>query len=212
MIFVFKEYLVEVSHSKNERGDIIKSFINIHHLEENITVFWYPPAKGEIISVQIEDCNDHNRDGIYYISQGFQDKHIERELVRIYPMRDNEKIYTLVKKSHFSIAENVARRAKFPREIVCEIIKEHGDKLFQQKKYDEAIEQYKNTIGFLNPSYVIQNFIKVNQLDSLIKYLEVLIRFEKKRSQTAAQEEESKLAVGTAAVPQTWPVMPRTTV
>ena len=46
MIFVFKEYLVEVWHIKDERGDITKSFISIHHLEENITVFWYPPAKG----------------------------------------------------------------------------------------------------------------------------------------------------------------------
>ena len=98
-------------------------------------------------------------------------------------MRDNEKIYTLVKKSHFNIAKNVAERAKFPREIVCEIIREHADKLFQQKKYDQAIEQYKHTIGFLNPSHVIQNFIKVNQLDSLIKYLEVLIRCEKKWKQ-----------------------------
>ena len=180
MIFAFKEYLVEVTHSMGERK---KSTISIHNMHENITVFWYPPAKGVIISVQIEDNNDHNRDGIYYISQGIQDRHIERELVRIYPMRDNEKIYTLVKKSHFNIAKNVAERAKFPREIVCEIIREHADKLFQQKKYDQAIEQYTHTIGFLNPSHVIQNFIKVNQLDSLIKYLEVLIRYEKRWKQ-----------------------------
>ena len=32
------------------------------------------------------------------------------------------------------------------------------------------------TIGFLNPSYVIQNYIQVTQLDNLIKYLEKLIK------------------------------------
>ena len=32
------------------------------------------------------------------------------------------------------------------------------------------------TIGFLNPSYVIQNFIEVTRIENLIKYLEKLIR------------------------------------
>ena len=84
-------------------------------------------------------------------------------------MEDNVKIYNLMKKSHYAEAQTIAKEANFPREIQCEIIKEHADKLFQQKKCDEAIEQYIKTIGFLNPSYVIH----------LIKYLEKLIRDEK---------------------------------
>ena len=63
-----------------------------------------------------------------------------RELVKLYPMEDNVKIYNLMKKSHYAEAQTIAKEANFPREIQCEIIKEHADKLFQQKKYDEAIE------------------------------------------------------------------------
>ena len=48
--------------------------------------------------------------------------------------------------------------------------------MFTQKKYDDAIDQFIKTIGFLNPSYVIQRYIQVTQLDNLIKYLEKLIR------------------------------------
>lgn len=28
------------------------------------------------------------------------------------------------------------------------------------------------TIGYLNPSYVIQNYLRVQEMDTLIKYLE----------------------------------------
>ena len=40
------------------------------------------------------------------------------------------------------------------------------------------------TIGFLNPSYVIQNYIQVTQLDNLIKYLEKLIKENKDHNST----------------------------
>ena len=91
-------------------------------------------------------------------------------------MDDNVKIHTLMKKGLYMEAEQIARDANFPREIQSEIIKEYADKLFQQKKYDDAIDQFIKTIGFLNPSYVIQRYIQVTQLDNLIKYLEKLIR------------------------------------
>jgi hypothetical protein len=40
--------------------------------------------------------------------------------------------------------------------------------------YQEAIKQYTETIGFLNPSYVIQKYLDVQKLDNLITYLESL--------------------------------------
>ena len=66
--------------------------------------------------------------------------------------------------------------ANFPKEIYAEICKEHADQLYDKKKeYDLALEQYLETIGFLNPSYVIQRFIEVSHLPNLIRYLEKLI-------------------------------------
>ena len=56
----------------------------------------------------------------------------------------------------FSEAQSIAVSANFPKEIYAEICKEHADQLYNQKKeYDQALEQYLETIGYLNPSYVI---------------------------------------------------------
>jgi|TARA_B110000285_G_C15119307_1_gene616111 vacuolar protein sorting-associated protein 11 len=91
-------------------------------------------------------------------------------------MEHNLKIQNLLKKGMFPEAQSIAISAKFPKEIQAEICKEHADTLYTQKKeYDQALEQYINTIGYLNPSYVIQRYIEVQQLPNLIKYLEKLI-------------------------------------
>lgn len=80
-------------------------------------------------------------DAIYYLAENSStpDK-TERVLVKLYEMDDNVKIHTLMKKSLYTEAEQIARDANFPREIQSEIIKEYADKLFLQKKYDDAIE------------------------------------------------------------------------
>ena len=62
-------------------------------------------------------------------------------LVKLYEMDDNVKIHTLMKKGLYMEAEQIARDANFPREIQSEIIKEYADKLFHQKKYDDAIKK-----------------------------------------------------------------------
>ena len=103
-------------------------------------MFWSPPANGTIIDVQIEETQ--GQEGIYYIAEAYDESQqmTTRELVKLYPMEDNVKIYNLMKKSHYAEAQTIAQEANFPPEIQCEIIKEHADKLFQQKKYDDAIE------------------------------------------------------------------------
>lgn len=73
-------------------------------------------------------------------------------------------------------AQDIAVAAKFPPEVRAEISKACADFLYGKKSYEEAIDKYIETIGFLNPSYVIQRYIQVPQLDNLIKYLEKLIR------------------------------------
>ena len=123
-----------------------------------------------------QGCLEIEQDAIYYLTQTMSGNRIERELVKLSEMEDNVKIHKLMKCNQYAEALTIAKDANFPREIQCEIIKENADKLFSQKKYDEAIVQYMQTIGFLNPSYVIQNFIEVTRIENLIKYLEKLIR------------------------------------
>ncbi len=40
--------------------------------------------------------------------------------------------------------------------------------------HKEAVEKYINTIGYTNPSYVIQKFLDVQRLEDLTAYLESL--------------------------------------
>ena len=50
--------------------------------------------------------------------------------------------------------------------------------------YKEAVADYKNTIGFVNPSYVIQKFLDVQRLENLTEYLEDLSRKSRKKHKT----------------------------
>lgn len=90
-------------------------------------------------------------------------------------MEENVKIQTLLKKGLYAEAQDIAKGANFPQEIIAEISKEHADNLYEKKQYDEALKQFIRTIGYLNPSYVIQRYIEVPQLPMLIEYLEKLI-------------------------------------
>ena len=59
--------------------------------------------------------------------------------MRIHPMPGNEMAFTLVKIGMFVEAKALAKELRIPKEIICEITKEYGDKLFQQKKYEQSI-------------------------------------------------------------------------
>jgi hypothetical protein len=71
-----------------------------------------------------------------------------------------------------------ARRAGNSRheEICAEISKKHADYLYDQvNRADLALDSYIDTIGFLNPSYVIQRYMELQYLPYLVKYLEKLV-------------------------------------
>ncbi len=117
-------------------------------------------------------------DAIYLLTEGSlpgKPGNSQKQLSKLYEMEDNVKIQTLLKKSLFAEAQDIARSANFPGEIIAEISKEHADNLYDKKLYDEALKQFVKTIGYLNPSYVIQRYIEVPQLPNLITYLEQLI-------------------------------------
>ena len=111
---------------------------------------FYSQGSTRIVQVEIND-ND-----IYFLAQNPNGQMV---LTKLFEMEDNVKIHTLMKKNCFMEAKKIAKDAEFPPDIIAEICKEHADKMYSQKNFEEAIVQYKETIGFLNPSYVIQKFI-----------------------------------------------------
>ena len=97
-------------------------------------------------------------------------------------MEHSSKIKSLIKDKKFEEAHTIASGDTFPESMRAEISKLHGDELLKTKDYDSALQQFINTIGFINPSYVIQKFIDVQFLPFLVKYLETLIENQSRSS------------------------------
>jgi|LauGreDrversion4_2_1035121.scaffolds.fasta_scaffold10593_5 hypothetical protein len=55
-------------------------------------------------------------------------------------MENNVKIQNLMKKGLYAEAKKIAQSSKFPDEIIAEINKEYGDKLYKEKNHTEAID------------------------------------------------------------------------
>ena len=99
----------------------------------------------------------------------------EKELVKLTEITVGEKIKILLKKSLFEEASQVAINAECSEEIKAAVAREQGDHYYNNRKYKEAMAQYTKTIGYEAPSYVIEKFLEVQNLDLLIEYLEKLI-------------------------------------
>ena len=162
----FQNHVVEVK--SIVKGNSTGSQLVIYDFTNGITVYW-TTSHSKIIDIEIED------DAIYYLAENVTGKQATKVLCKLYEMENNVKIHTLMKKNLHVEAKQIAVAAKFPPEIIAEIDKEYADNLYNKNNFDEAINQFIETIGFLNPSYVIQRYIQVPQLDNLIKYLEKLI-------------------------------------
>ena len=89
--------------------------------------------------------------------------------------KDNkEKFDTFYKKNFYETAFNYAKSLGYDKKKLSEISKLHAEHLYKKGDYEKSIEQYKQTINYLDPSYVIQKFLDGSKLNYLIDYLEVL--------------------------------------
>ena len=89
--------------------------------------------------------------------------------------KDNkDKFDTFYKKNFFETAFNYAKNLNYDKKKLSEISKLHAEHLYKKAEYEKSIEQYKLTINYLDPSYVIQKFLDGSKLNFLIDYLEAL--------------------------------------
>jgi len=56
--------------------------------------------------------------------------------------------------------------------------------------YSEAADKYKRTIGYTNPSYVIEKFLDMKRIDSLVIYLEALVKESRKCKYNFVEENQ----------------------
>jgi hypothetical protein len=100
---------------------------------------------------------------------------MQKELIKLTEITVGEKIKILLEKSLFKDAELVALDSECTEEIKASVARVYGDSLYDNRKFKEAMNEYVKTIGFEAPSYVIEKYLDVQNLDLLIEYLERLI-------------------------------------
>lgn len=84
------------------------------------------------------------------------------------------KLDMLFKKNLYTVAINLVHSQQADAAATAEVLRKYGDHLYVKQDYDEAMAQYINTIGHLEPSYVIQKFLDAQRIYNLTNYLEKL--------------------------------------
>src|SRR5699024_1499129 len=96
---------------------------------------------------------------------------------KVYRLEEKDtqtKLETLFRKYLFSVAINLAQSQGSDPALVTDIYRKHGDHLYSKGDYKSAIQQYINTIGYLEPSYVIRKFLDAQRIHNLTSYLQVI--------------------------------------
>lgn len=103
-----------------------------------------------------------------------------KKIVRLVEIENRQKFELFYKRGFFDTALEYAKNLKFDKKKIAEINQRHGDHIFAKSNYQKAIEQYIMTIGYVDPSIIIQKFLDGSKLEYLIHYLEVLLDKDKK--------------------------------
>ncbi|RDB23063.1 Vacuolar protein sorting-associated protein 11 [Hypsizygus marmoreus] len=84
------------------------------------------------------------------------------------------KLDLLYRKSLYGLALSLAKTQRLDEESVADIHKQYGDHLYAKGDYDNAMQQFVQTIGHLQPSYVIRKFLDAQRIHNLVTYLQEL--------------------------------------
>ncbi|KAI0636391.1 hypothetical protein C8Q77DRAFT_1092491 [Trametes polyzona] len=84
------------------------------------------------------------------------------------------KLDMLYRKGLYTLALNIAETQKLDESHIADIHKQYGDHLYAKGDYDSAMQQYIQTIRFVQPSYVIRKFLDAQRIHNLVTYLQEL--------------------------------------
>ncbi|KAI0771073.1 hypothetical protein BD413DRAFT_663912 [Trametes elegans] len=84
------------------------------------------------------------------------------------------KLDMLYRKGLYTLALNIAETQKLDESHIADIHKQYGDHLYSKGDYDNAMQQYIQTIRYVQPSYVIRKFLDAQRIHNLVTYLQEL--------------------------------------
>ncbi|KAI0818923.1 hypothetical protein BC629DRAFT_1579360 [Irpex lacteus] len=86
----------------------------------------------------------------------------------------SEKLDLLYRRSWYTLALDIAKTQGLDGTSVADIHKRYGDHLYAKGEYEAAIQQFIQTIGYVQPSYVIRKFLDAQRIHDLVTYLQEL--------------------------------------
>ncbi|KAI0086320.1 hypothetical protein BDY19DRAFT_894941 [Irpex rosettiformis] len=86
----------------------------------------------------------------------------------------SEKLDLLYRRSWYTLALDLAKTQGLDDASVADIHKQYGNHLYSKGEYDAAIQQFIQTIGYVQPSYVIRKFLDAQRIHDLVTYLQEL--------------------------------------
>jgi hypothetical protein len=133
----------------------------------NIIDFFSLPHK-KIICIIIERRIINDEENDFY--------NIKKELIILKEISSNQKLEQFYFLKEFSAAENYV---KYKPNLfddkdlsLAEIIKKRGDYFYTKGEYKNAVNEYKKTIFYIDPSFIIEKFLDTSKLEFLIMFLE----------------------------------------
>ncbi|KAI0306259.1 hypothetical protein B0F90DRAFT_1814192 [Multifurca ochricompacta] len=84
------------------------------------------------------------------------------------------KLDMLYRRGYYVLALDIAKTQQLGKESVADIHRQYGDYLYAKPDYDAAMQQYLQTIGYTQPSYVIRKFLDAQRIHNLVTYLQEL--------------------------------------
>ncbi|KAG5641397.1 hypothetical protein DXG03_005350 [Asterophora parasitica] len=102
------------------------------------------------------------------------DTHLSFQLLCLQEKSTATKLDLLYRKSLYSLALSLAKTQQLDESSVADIHRQYGDHLYAKGDYDSAMQQFVQTIGHLQPSYVIRKFLDAQRIHNLVTYLQEL--------------------------------------
>ncbi|EKM61891.1 uncharacterized protein PHACADRAFT_205018 [Phanerochaete carnosa HHB-10118-sp] len=96
------------------------------------------------------------------------------KLLRLEEKPTPEKLELLYRKSQYLLALSLAKTQGLDEQNVADIRKQYGDHLYAKGEYDSAMQQFVQTISYVQPSYVVRKFLDAQRIHNLVMYLQEL--------------------------------------
>ena len=98
----------------------------------------------------------------------------KKEVLKFSEVPSQNKLDSLLNSKRFDLALQMAEEYNLGEEAVAQVHRRYGDDLFEQRKFDEAIDHYIKTVRFTEPSHVIAKFVDPHHAQNLAKYLQAI--------------------------------------